>query len=62
MWSPSPLFLLIRMQVIVYSIRKKEKVAPPRRKSDTVRYGVSESLFTPYSRVVQVFLDHRHCD
>ena len=62
MWSPSPLFLLIRMQVIVYSIRKKEKVAPPRRKSDTVRYGVSKGLPTPYSPAVQVFLDHRYYD
>ena len=62
MWSPSPLFLLKRMQVIVYSIYGKEKVAPPRRKSDTVRYGVSDSIPTPYSHVVQVFLDHRYYD
>ena len=41
---------------------EKEKVAPPRRKSDTVRYGVSKMLSTTYSRVVQVFLDHRYYD
>ena len=32
------------------------------RLSGRANYGVSESLPTPYSRVVQVFLDHRRYD
>ena len=127
MWSPSPLFLLKHMQVIVYSIYGRRIGLPEisgrpispirlvtgrttsakerygalwsfRRAESTCRYvldtsygryiitmdrnvnyffacpkktrpdslgvffGVSKGLSTPYSHVVQVFLDHRRYD